>query len=177
MGKHAAESFQPLAIAVLTVSDSRSLDEDTSGAALAERLQGAGHRLADRRIVTDDLYRVRAEVAAWIADDAVEAVLINGGTGLTGRDITPEAIRPLFDREVVGFGELFRQRSYEEIGPATIQSRALAGIANATLVFAMPGSTGACRTAWDAILAHQLDARGGPCNFVALLPRIRELGG
>ncbi|MFP4130367.1 MAG: molybdenum cofactor biosynthesis protein B [Halorhodospira sp.] len=174
MGGHAADTFHPLRIAVLTISDSRGLDEDTSGALLIERLEAAGHHLAQRRIVTDDLYQVRAEVAAWIADPAVDAVLVNGGTGLTGRDITPEALRPLFDREIPGFGERFRQRSFEEIGNATLQSRALAGLANATLVFAMPGSPGACRTAWDQVLADQLDARTGPCNFVALLPRMRE---
>ncbi len=172
MGGHAADTFRPLRIAVLTVSDSRGFEADTSGALLAERVEAAGHHLAQRRIVTDDRYRLRAEVAAWIADPAVDAVLVNGGTGLTDRDITPEALRPLFDREIPGFGECFRQRSLEEIGNATLQSRALAGLANATLVFAMPGSTGACRTAWDQVLGEQLDARTRPCNFVALLPRM-----
>lgn len=173
MGNHAAKDFQAIAIALLTVSDTRGLDEDTSGAALAERIETCGHRLAARNIVTDDMYLVRATVAAWIADPAIEAIIINGGTGMTNRDVTPEAITPLFDRHIDGFGELFRQISYAEIGPATIQSRALAGISNATLIFAMPGSPGACSTAWDNILAHQLDARSRPCNFVNLLPRIR----
>ncbi|MFP4648644.1 MAG: molybdenum cofactor biosynthesis protein B [Halorhodospira sp.] len=169
-----AERFQPLRIAVLTVSDTRDLATDRSGAALVQRLQGAGHRLAQRRLVRDDLYRVRAEVAAWIAAPEVDTVLVTGGTGLTGRDLTPEALRPLLDREIPGFGELFRQRSLAEIGTAALQSRALAGVANATLIFALPGSTGACCTAWDQLLAEQLDARTQPCNLVTLLPRMAE---
>lgn len=163
-----------LAIAVLTVSDSRGPDEDTSGDLLAERLQGAGHHLAERRIVRDDVYTIRAVVSQWIADPDVQVVLTTGGTGFTGRDSTPEALLPLFDKTVDGFGELFRQLSHDEIGSSTIQSRAVAGLANATLIFAMPGSTGACRTAWDSILQNQLDAGFKPCNFAELLPRFRE---
>lgn len=166
--------FHPLRIAVLTVSDSRTAADDTSGDILVERLESAGHELADRRLEQDDIYRLRAVVSAWIADPNVECVLVTGGTGITGRDNTPEAVRPLLDRDITGFGELFRHYSLEEIGPATIQSRAFAGTANATLIFGMPGSTGACRTAWDRILGQQLDARTGPCNFVSLIPRLTE---
>ena len=166
--------FLPLAIAVLTVSDSRTVADDASGQILIERLTAAGHRLAERAIVPDDIYRIRAVVSAWIADPAVGVVLITGGTGLTGRDSTPEAIRPLLDKEIAGFGELFRMLSWEEIGASTLQSRALGGLANATFIFCLPGSTGACRTAWDRILQVQLDARTQPCNLVELLPRLRE---
>lgn len=166
--------FLPLAIAVLTVSDTRTEADDASGRALVERLTAAGHRLADRAIVPDDIYRVRAVVSGWIADPAVAVVLVTGGTGMTGRDSTPEAVRPLLDKEIAGFGELFRMLSWEEIGAATLQSRALGGLANATFIFCLPGSTGACRTAWDRILQAQLDARTQPCNFVELLPRLRE---
>ena len=165
---------QALAIAVLTVSDTRGPDEDTSGDVLVDRLEQAGHRLAGRRIVRDDVYEIRAVVSAWIADPGVDAILTTGGTGFTGRDSTPEALAPLFDKTIDGFGELFRQVSYSEIGSSTIQSRAVAGLANATLVFAMPGSTNACRTAWDKILGNQFDASFKPCNFAELLPRFRE---
>ena len=165
---------QALAIAVLTVSDTRGADEDTSGDLLVERLEQTGHRLAARRIVRDDVYQIRAVVSAWIADPDIDAVLTTGGTGFTGRDSTPEALTPLFDKTIDGFGELFRQVSYTEIGSSTIQSRAVAGLANATLVFAMPGSTNACRTAWDKILENQFDANFRPCNFAELLPRFRE---
>ena len=163
-----------LAIAVLTVSDTRGPAEDTSGDLLVERLTGAGHRLAERRIVPDDVYQIRAVVSAWIADGDVQAVLTTGGTGFTGRDSTPEALLPLFDKTIDGFGELFRQVSFDEIGSSTIQSRAVGGLANGTLIFAMPGSTGACRTAWDQILGNQLDADFRPCNFAELLPRFYE---
>ena len=166
--------FLPLAIAVLTVSDTRTEADDASGRALVERLTAAGHRLADRAIVPDDIYRIRAVVSGWIADPAVAVVLVTGGTGMTGRDSTPEAVRPLLDKEITGFGELFRMLSWEEIGAATLQSRALGGLANGTFIFCLPGSTGACRTAWDRILQAQLDARTQPCNFVELLPRLRE---
>ncbi|NJM11892.1 MAG: molybdenum cofactor biosynthesis protein B [Synechococcaceae cyanobacterium SM1_2_3] len=166
--------FTPLAIAVLTVSDSRSEADDASGRTLVERLTTAGHRLAARAIVPDDIYRIRAVVSGWIADPAVNIVLITGGTGMTGRDSTPEAIRPLLDKEIDGFGELFRMLSWEEIGASTLQSRALGGLANATFIFCLPGSTGACRTGWDRILQVQLDARTRPCNLVDLLPRLRE---
>lgn len=166
--------FLPLAIAVLTVSDTRTQADDASGQVLIERLTAAGHRLADRAIVPDDIYRIRAVVSAWIAHPEVAVVLVTGGTGMTGRDSTPEAIRPLLDKEITGFGELFRWLSWEEIGPSTLQSRALGGMANATFIFCLPGSTGACRTGWDRILQPQLDARTRPCNFVELLPRLRE---
>ncbi|SEJ78507.1 molybdenum cofactor biosynthesis protein B [Pseudomonas linyingensis] len=169
MSKHAESVFVPLNIAVLTVSDTRSLDTDTSGGLLVERLQGAGHHLAARVLLKDDLYRIRAQVAQWIAEDEVQVVLITGGTGFTGRDSTPEAVACLLDKQVDGFGELFRQISFDDIGTSTIQSRALAGLANGTLVCCLPGSTNACRTGWDGILASQLDARHRPCNFVAHL--------
>lgn len=166
---HGSREFVPLAIAVLTVSDTRGFAEDTSGQLLVDNLQEAGHRLADRALVRDDVYQIRAVVSQWIADPAVQAVLITGGTGFTTRDNTPEAVTPLFDKEVEGFGELFRQVSYEEIGTSTMQSRALAGLANFTLICCMPGSTNACRTAWNRVIAEQLDARHRPCNFVGLL--------
>ncbi|MCM2321279.1 MAG: molybdenum cofactor biosynthesis protein B [Pseudomonas sp.] len=169
MSQHAESVFVPLNIAVLTVSDTRSLDTDTSGGLLVERLQGAGHHLAARVLLKDDLYRIRAQVAQWIAEDEVQVVLITGGTGFTGRDSTPEAVACLLDKQVDGFGELFRQISVPDIGTSTIQSRALAGLANGTLVCCLPGSTNACRTGWDGILASQLDARHRPCNFVAHL--------
>ena len=162
---HASSEFIPAHIAILTVSDSRGAAEDTSGQYLQEAVQEAGHQVVDRAIVKDDIYQIRARVSAWIADDNVQAVLITGGTGFTARDNTPEALLPLFDREVEGFGELFRMVSYEEIGTATIQSRALAGLANRTVIFAMPGSTRARRTAWERIIEEQLDARHRPCNF------------
>ena len=163
-----------LAIAVLTVSDTRGASEDTSGDYLAEQLAAAGHRLAGRRIVRDDVYLIRAVASAWIAAPEVQVVLSTGGTGFTGRDSTPEALLPLFDKTISGFGELFRQVSYAEIGSSTIQSRAVGGLANGTLIFAMPGSTGACRTAWEKILRNQLDASFKPCNFAELLPRFHE---
>ena len=165
---------QPLAIAVLTVSDTRTERDDPSGDLLCERLQAAGHRLAARAVERDDIYRVRARVSAWIADAGVEAVLTTGGTGFTGRDSTPEALLPLFDKTIEGFGELFREISYAEIGSSTIQSRAVAGLANGTLVFALPGSPNACRTGWDKILVNQLDIDFKPCNFAELMPRFRE---
>lgn len=170
----AASEFQPLSIAILTVSDSRTPETDKSGRLLGQRVEESGHRVHARRIVVDDRYEIRAAVSAWIADPDIQVVLTTGGTGVTGRDVTPESVRVLFDREIEGFGELFRQLSYEEIGPSTLQSRAVAGVANATLLFVLPGSSGACRTAWDEIIAGQLDIRTRPCNFVTLLPRMRE---
>lgn len=167
-------SFQPLNIAVLTVSDSRTEDDDRSGRLLAERLASDGHALADRRIVRDDRYAIRAVVSEWIARDDVHAVLATGGTGLTGRDGTPEAVEPLFDKTIDGFGELFRTISFEEIGTSSLQSRATAGVANRTFVFVLPGSSGACRTAWDRIIRDQLDYRSLPCNLVELRPRLDE---
>jgi molybdopterin adenylyltransferase len=164
----------PLRIAVLTISDSRSLNEDRSGQALVELLEAAGHELADRRLVPDDRYAIRAEVSRWIADPSIDCVLTTGGTGLTGRDGTPEAILPLLDKEITGFGEIFRFLSYQEIGTSSLQSRALAGVANGTFLFVLPGSTGACRTAWNRIIQAQLDARTGPCNLTVLMPRLLE---
>jgi len=168
------QEFKPLNIAVLTVSDSRNEAEDNSGRVLVERLQEAGHRLAEKLIVPDDIYQLRAVVSRWIADEAVNAVISTGGTGLTGRDSTPEAIRILLDKEIEGFGEIFRWLSWEEIGTSTLQSRCLAGLANGTYIFCLPGSTGACRTGWDRLIKAQLDCRTRPCNLVELLPRVRE---
>jgi molybdopterin adenylyltransferase len=161
--------FHPLNISVLTVSDTRSIAEDTSGDALIERLTQAGHKLNERKLVKDDIYQMRAVVSNWIADKETHVVLITGGTGFYSRDSTPEAMIPLFDKTIEGFGELFRHISYTEIGTSTIQSRAIAGLANQTLIFCLPGSTGACKTAWDGILAEQLNASHRPCNFVSML--------
>ena len=158
-----------LNIAVLTVSDTRTMENDTSGQYLSDSLTEAGHQLARRQIEIDDMYKLRAVVSAWIADEAVEAILVTGGTGFTTRDSTPEALTPLFDTGITGFGELFRQLSYEDIGTSTVQSRAFAGIANGTVIFCMPGSTGACRTAWEGVLKEQLDGAHRPCNFVGVL--------
>ena len=160
-----------LKIAVLTVSDTRTIENDTSGQYLCDEAVNAGHQLADRTIVIDDMYRLRAKVSQWIADPDVEVVLLTGGTGFTSRDSTPEAMAPLFDQTIDGFGELFRQLSYQEIGTSTVQSRALAGIANDTLIFCMPGSTGACKTAWNGILSTQLDINHRPCNFAELIKK------
>lgn len=171
VAKLASKSLQ---IAVLTVSDTRTEATDTSGDILCERLVGAGHTLAGRAIEIDDVYRIRARVSAWIADPDVDAILATGGTGFSDRDSTPEALLPLFDKTIDGFGELFRQVSLAQIGSSTIQSRALGGLANGTLIFALPGSTNACRTGWDDILQYQLDADFKPCNFAELVPRIRQ---
>ena len=160
--------------AVLTISDSRTLAADTSGDLLVALLEADGHVLSERALVPDDVYRIRATVSAWIADPQITVILTTGGTGFTGRDSTPEALEPLFDKTILGFGELFRQLSYGEIGASTIQSRAVGGIANATLVFALPGSSNAVRTGWEKILHHQLDASFKPCNFVELIPRFKE---
>jgi molybdenum cofactor biosynthesis protein B len=160
--------FAPLSIAVLTLSDTRTSENDTSGDALAEWLGQAGHHLASRALCPDDVYRMRAIVSQWIVDPQVDVILTTGGTGFTGRDSTPEALRPLFDTQIDTFGELFRQLSYKEIGSSTVQSRCFAGLANSTLVFCLPGSTGACKTAWNGILREQLDSRHRPCNFVAM---------
>ncbi|WP_321373861.1 molybdenum cofactor biosynthesis protein B [Pseudomonas extremaustralis] len=169
-------NFVPLNIAVLTISDTRTLDTDTSGQTLVDRLQGAGHVLVDRGLVIDDIYQIRAQVSLWIADPDVQVVLMTGGTGFTVRDNTPQAVLPLLDKQVDGFGELFRQVSLAEIGTSTLQSRALAGLSNGVLVCCMPGSPGACRTAWDQILVGQLDSRTGPCNFVPhLKPQVEQI--
>lgn len=158
-----------LKTAVLTVSDTRTLDTDTSGAFLEEALLAAGHEVVDRQIVVDDIYQLRAIVSRWVADPVVEVVLTTGGTGFSGRDSTPEALSPLFDKTIDGFGEVFRALSLTEIGSSTVQSRALAGLANGTVIFCMPGSTGACRTAWEGVLKDQLDSEHRPCNFVGVL--------
>ena len=163
---HAASSFVSLKIAVLTVSDTRNEDTDTSGKYLVDALRDAGHQLADKQILKDDKYQLRALVSRWIADEDIHVVLITGGTGFTGRDTTPEAVAPLFDSQIDGFGELFRHLTYQELGTSTVQSRALGGLANRTAIFCLPGSTGACRTGWQGILAEQLDAAHKPCNFV-----------
>ena len=170
----AKTEFVPLNLAVLTVSDSRTLDTDSSGQFLVDALLAAGHHLHERKLLRDDRYAVRAQVAAWIADTGVHGVLITGGTGFTGRDSTPEAVLPLLDKEMPGFGELFRAISFEEIGTASLQSRAFAGLSNQTFIFALPGSTSACKTAWEKILHAQLDARTRPCNLVGLIPRLGE---
>jgi molybdenum cofactor biosynthesis protein B len=170
----AQTDFMPLDLCVLTVSDTRTPDNDSSGDYLALSLGQAGHRLHEKRIVRDDRYAIRAIVAQWIADDEVQGVLVTGGTGFTGRDSTPEAIAPLLDKEMPGFGEMFRVLSYDEIGTSTLQSRAFAGLANNTFVFCLPGSTSACRTAWEKLIRAQLDATTKPCNLAALIPRLRE---
>lgn len=170
----AQTEFVPLDLCVLTVSDTRSASDDSSGDYLALSLGQAGHRLHERRIVPDDRYRVRAIVATWIAEPAVHGVLVTGGTGFTGRDSTPEAIAPLLDKEMPGFGEMFRNLSFGEVGTATMQSRAFAGLANGTFVFCLPGSTSACRLAWEKLIQAQLDARTRPCNLAGLLPRLGE---
>lgn len=158
-----------LKVAVLTVSDTRTHETDTSGQFLVDALSAAGHTVVDRQIVIDDVYQLRAIVSGWIADPEVEVVLTTGGTGFSGRDSTPEALQPLFDKSIDGFGEVFRSLSHAEIGSSTVQSRALAGLANGTAIFCMPGSTGACRTAWNGVLREQLDSEHRPCNFVGVL--------
>lgn len=164
----------PLGLAVLTVSDSRSLENDTSGAYLAAAATEAGHRVLARELCVDDRYQVRAIVSNWIADPGIAVILVTGGTGFTGRDSTPEAILPLLDKTMPGFGELFRVLSFEEIGTSALQSRAFAGLANGTFVFGLPGSTSACRTAWERLIRAQLDATTRPCNLAALAPRLHE---
>ena len=170
----AEADFIPLNLCVLTVSDTRGLADDKSGDYLIAALQGGGHRLAERAVLRDDRYQLRAIVSRWIADDAVDGVLVTGGTGFTGRDSTPEALLPLLDKQMPGFGELFRALSFEEIGTASLQSRAFAGLANNTFLFCLPGSTSACRTGWEKIIRAQLDARTRPCNLATLRPRLKE---
>ena len=164
--------FTPLNVAVLTVSDSLTLEQDTSGQYLVDSLQEAGHNLADRQLITDDIYKIRAVISGWIADPEVHAVITTGGTGFYIRDSMPEAVNVLFDKEIDGFGEMFRLISKDEIGMSTIQSRAVAGMANNTVIFCLPGSSGACRTGWTQIIKEQLDSRTGPCNFVPHLMRV-----
>jgi molybdenum cofactor biosynthesis protein B len=166
--------FIPMKIAVLTVSDTRSLEDDKSGSILAERLTGAGHVLADRAIVTDDVEAIRAKVKSWVADPGVDVVITTGGTGFTGRDVTPEALEPVFEKRMEGFSAVFHRISYDKIGVSTVQSRATAGTAGGTFIFVLPGSPGACRDAWDGILQSQLDYRHKPCNFVEIAPRLEE---
>ncbi|WP_445367157.1 molybdenum cofactor biosynthesis protein B [Methylomonas sp. BW4-1] len=169
-----AREFIPINIAVLTVSDTRTELDDVSGQTLVTGLTAAGHNLIDKKIVPDDIYQIRAAVCQWIADPQVNAVITTGGTGVTGRDGTPEAIQPLLDKVLDGFGEVFRMISYQDIKSSTMQSRAIAGVANATYIFCVPGSSGACRTAWDSLIKEQLDYRTRPCNLVQLMPRLLE---
>ena len=166
--------FKPVRIAVLTVSDTRTPKEDKSGTLLAEMLKADGHELAARAIVKDDVEQIQGQIKAWIADAGVDAIITTGGTGLTGRDVTPEAVRPLFEKEIDGFSVLMHMLSYEKVGTSTIQSRALAGVANGTYIFCVPGSPGACKDAWTLILRFQLDFRHRPCNFVEIMPRLME---
>ena len=166
-------NFRALGIALLTVSDSRSLERDKSGDLLSELAKSAGHNLIDRALIADDRYQLRAQISTWALAPEIEVVITTGGTGFTSRDTTPEALLPLFDKIIDGFGELFRAASFKEIGAATIQSRAIAGIVNGTLIFCLPGSTNACKTGWCMILETQLDARTKPCNFVDLMPRLK----
>ena len=173
-GIDSSRQFVPLKFAVLTVSDTRSSADDKSGATLVERIEKAGHALADRAIVTDDVEKIRAQVKAWIADPAIDVVISTGGTGFTGRDVTPEALEPLFEKRMESFATMFLLVSQAKIGTSAIQTRATAGVAGATYIFCLPGSPGACRDAWDEILVHQLDYRYRPCNFVEIMPRLDE---
>lgn len=166
--------FISLNIAVLTISDSRTEADDTSGKTLVDRVNEAGHKAIDKKIVTDDIYNIRAAMSAWIADPKIHAIVTTGGTGVTGRDGTPEAVQPLLDKEIEGFGEMFRMISYDEIKTSALQSRAIAGVANGTYLFCLPGSSGACRTGWDSIIKDQLDHRTSPCNLAMLIPRLLE---
>ncbi|MEO0816761.1 MAG: molybdenum cofactor biosynthesis protein B [Pseudomonadota bacterium] len=166
--------FKPVRIAVLVVSDTRTLQTDTSGATLCARIEAAGHTLAARDLLPDDVYAIRAQVSAWIANPDVDVVITSGGTGLTGRDVTPEAIMPLFDKTIEGFSVVFHQVSFESVGLSTLQSRAVAGLAGGTFVFCLPGSTGAVKDGWDKVISHQLDSRHKPCNLVELMPRLME---
>ena len=176
MGLDTTRAFVPVSIAVMTVSDSRTLADDKSGDLLVQRLLQAGHTLTARVIVTDDVGQITAALDQFIADKGIDVVLSTGGTGLTGRDVTPEAFRAVFDKEIEGFGEMFRFLSFQKIGTSTLQSRALAGVAGGTYLFALPGSPSACRDAWDDLLVHQLDYRHRPCNFVEIMPRLTEQG-
>ena len=173
-GIDASRPFVSLRIAVLTISDTRELADDKSGETLAERIASAGHVVAERAIVTDDVESIRARVRAWIADAEIDVIITTGGTGFTGRDVTPEAVEPLFEKRMEGFSTLFHMVSFSKIGTSTVQTRATAGVAGATYVFCLPGSPGACRDGWDEILKHQLDYRYRPCNFVEIMPRLDE---
>ena len=169
-----AREFRPINVALLTISDTRGPDEDTSGDILAERIEGAGHKLIDRAIEKDDIEAIYRRLVAWADDPAIDAIVSTGGTGLTGRDVTPEALDRIKEKEIVGFGELFRWISYQTVGTSTVQSRAMAVLARGTYIFALPGSNGAVKDGWDKILAEQLDSRNRPCNFIELMPRLRE---
>jgi len=173
-GLDETKQFVPLKIAVLTISDTRSMKDDKSGALLVQRIVAAGHYVTERSVVTDDIEAIRARVKAWIDDPVIDAIITTGGTGFTGRDVTPEAIEPLFEKKMDGFSALFLVISFPKIGTSAIQSRATAGVANSTYIFCLPGSPGACKDAWDEILVHQLDYRYGPCNFVEIMPRLDE---
>ena len=172
--KDSSRKFIPVSIAVLTISDSRTRENDKSGLLLTERIAKSGHTCVDRNLVPDDIHQVRSAVCQWIVNEGVQVILTTGGTGVTGRDGTPEAIRPLLDKEISGFGEMFRVLSYEKIATSTLQSRAFAGVANGTYIFCLPGSAGACADAWDMLIEHQLDYRSRPCNLVELMPRLLE---
>ena len=169
-----SRAFVPINIAILTVSDTRTVESDKSGDLLKERIEGYGHRVVARSIVKDEIEVIQTEVKQWIESPSIDVIISTGGTGLTGRDVTPEAFKEIFEKEIEGFGELFRWLSFKKIGTSTIQSRAIAGVAGGTYIFALPGSTGACKDAWDEILQYQLDIRFRPCNFVEIMPRLRE---
>ena len=169
-----SRTFVPINIAILTVSDTRTVESDKSGDLLKARIEGCGHRVVARSIVKDEIEVIQTEVKQWIESPSIDVVISTGGTGLTGRDVTPEAFKEIFEKEIEGFGELFRWLSFKKIGTSTIQSRAIAGVAGGTYIFALPGSTGACKDAWDEILQYQLDIRFRPCNFVEIMPRLRE---
>jgi molybdenum cofactor biosynthesis protein B len=173
-GQLKSPEFAPVSIAILTLSDTRTLADDSSGNFLVQAIAKAGHKLIERALLPDNRYQIRSKISAWICDAAVDVIVCTGGTGFTGRDSTVEAIQPLLDKEMPGFGEVFRALSYTEIGSSALQSRAFAGVANATFIFALPGSSGACRLAWDQLISVQLDARTKPCNLVALIPRLSE---
>ena len=170
----AEREFKPVNIAVLTISDTRTEEDDRSGKAIVDRLKDCGHRLAEKSIVPDDIYQIRAQVSHWIADPDIQVVITTGGTGVSGRDGSPEAVTPLLDKVLAGFGEMFRVLSYDDIGTSTLQSRTLAGVANGTYVFVLPGSTGAVKLGWEKLIQHQLDYRTRPCNLVEMMPRLLE---
>ena len=174
MSKKAERAFIPVNVAVLTVSDTRTFDDDTSGDILAERVATAGHNLSDRVIINDDAMAIAERVRAWIDNPEIDVIISTGGTGLTGRDVTPEALRPLFEKEIDGFSVIFHQVSFESVGVSTLQSRALAGLAKGTFIFALPGSNGAVKDGWDKIIKLELDNRHGPCNLVEIMPRLME---
>ncbi len=174
MSETMKREFIPLGIAILTISDTRKEDEDKSGKILVSRLETAGHKLCDKKIIPDNIYEIRAVISNWCIDESIQVIITTGGTGVTGRDGTPEAVDVLLDKEIEGFGETFRALSFEQIGTSTMQSRAIAGVTNGTYIFCLPGSSNACSTAWDELISHQLDYRTRPCNLVELMPRLQE---